>query len=275
MARKKQAAPQRDAKTIPQKIARKQLIATPFNPQSYVGQLQAKSKLRKELIKGTQTDEDSSARAPKPSAPFLARNIRQAAGAVMSGKTSDLSQIKKALSEAEQASKDLTRAQLAEILKSIDLEKRKISAIIKENIKDPQLIDMSFGVQRKDPKSKSKKQRTTLLNMKAIPKLKGIVPQALLDTYKDMEARRRVIDRQFKKADVVSKAAKSGADTSRFNVGDNITLSWYGKDRKGKIVDAKVVGNKVAVELEGLGNRMVLQDRIKITKKFFGGGGSD
>jgi hypothetical protein len=35
---------------------------------------------------------------------------------------------------------------------------------------------------------------------------------------------------------------------------------------KGKIVDAKVVGNKVAVELEGLGNRMVLQDRISSEK---------
>ena len=42
MARKKQAAPKRDAKTIPQQIARKQLIAQPFP------KLAAKSQARRE-----------------------------------------------------------------------------------------------------------------------------------------------------------------------------------------------------------------------------------
>ena len=188
----------------------------------------------------------------------------------MSGNTSNLSQVKKALSEAVDASK----VELLAILKTIDAEKRKISALIKENIKDPKIIDESFGVARKAGESKSGKQRTTLLNMKAIPKLIGVVPRPLLDIYKDMEARRRVIDTQYKKADVKSKAAASGGDKERFNIGDNITLSWYGKDRSGKIVDDKVIGNKVKVSLEGLGERMVLQDRIKVSTKFFGGGGS-
>ena len=264
MARKKQEKPQRDAKTVPQKIARKQLIAKPFP------ELQAKSQARREgrkqLIAGTKTDEDSSARKEKGTAPFLSRNIRDAAGAVMSGKTNDLSQVKKALKEAEQLSKELTREQYAVLLRDIDKEKRKLALVIKDAIKDPKLKEESFGTARSG--TASGKQRTDRLNASAIPKLRGVVPQPLLDMYRDMETRQSRMNKQFKSADKQSKSA-GASQVDRFNIGDNVELSWYGKKRQGEVVDANVSGGKVKIKIEGLGDRMLPADRLKINKKFF------
>ncbi len=264
MARKKQEKPQKDAKTIPQKIARKELIANPFP------ELAAKSKARregrKELIAGTQTDDDTSARAKKGTAPFLARNIRQSAGAVMTGKTSDLSQVKKALKEAEQLSKELTREEYANLLRDIDKEKRKLALVIKDTIKDKKLREESFGTARAG--TASGRQRTDRLNASAIPKLRGVVPQPLLDMYRDMETRQNRMNKQFKEADKKAKSA-GASQADRFNIGDSVELSWYGKTRQGKIVDAELKGGKVKVNIEGLGDRSLPQDRLKINKKFF------
>ena len=206
MARKKQEKPQRDAKTVPQKIARKQLIAKPFP------ELQAKSQARREgrkqLIAGTKTDEDSSARK----------------------------------------------------------EKRKLALFIKDAIKDPKLKEESFGTARSG--TASGKQRTDILNVSAIPKLRGVVPQPLLDMYRDMETRQSRMNKQFKSADKQSKSA-GASQVDRFNIGDNVELSWYGKKRQGEVVDANVSGGKVKIKIEGLGDRMLPADRLKINKKFF------
>ena len=265
MARKKQENPKRDAKTIPQKIARKQMIGQPFP--ILAAKSQARREGRKQLIAGTQTDEDSSAREKKGSLPFLARNIRQSAGAVMTGRTSDLSQVKKSLAEAEQLSKDLSRQQFAELLREIDKEKRKLAKIIKENIKDEKLKKESFGSVRAG--IASGRQRTDLLAVSQIPKLRGVVPQPLLDMYRDMETRQKRMNKLFLAADKKSKATSAASDTKRFNIGDVVELSWYGKTRQGKVVDADVKGGKVKINIEGLGDRMLPQDRVKINKKFF------
>ena len=237
MARKKQEKPQRDAKTVPQKIARKQLIAKPFP------ELQAKSQARREgrkqLIAGTKTDEDSSARKEKGTAP---------------------------LKEAEQLSKELTREQYAVLLRDIDKEKRKLALFIKDAIKDPKLKEESFGTARSG--TASGKQRTDRLNASAIPKLRGVVPQPLLDMYRDMETRQSRMNKQFKSADKQSKSA-GASQVDRFNIGDNVELSWYGKKRQGEVVDANVSGGKVKIKIEGLGDRMLPADRLKINKKFF------
>ena len=227
MARKKQQNPQRDAKTVPQKIARKQLIAKPFP------ELQAKSQARREgrkqLIAGTKTDEDSSARK-------------------------------------EKVSKELTREQYAVLLRDIDKEKRKLALFIKDAIKDPKLKEESFGTARSG--TASGKQRTDRLNASAIPKLRGVVPQPLLDMYRDMETRQSRMNKQFKSADKQSKSA-GASQVDRFNIGDNVELSWYGKKRQGEVVDANVSGGKVKIKIEGLGDRMLPADRLKINKKFF------